>query len=324
MVFAEAIDHSPSFRRWRDAIHTATGTDVLLLGAGDLARDLHRVAETSALCRLLGSRSRRCAACRARFAGRLLTLGTHHAGPFAMRCHAGLTVAAIPLTMADGSTAFLVTVPAVLRRGRGAGAAAAVVGRVVRGGDSGLPEALVARLARGLPVRDPRQFHATVTLLHLLAVRLSHLSRQMLEAPGNGWHDGVAVRRSCEVIEQRFTENLRLEGVARDVGVSRSYLSHLFMRTMGLSFTDYLAGRRVVELKRLLGDSALSVTEALFAAGFQSVSQGNRVFRTATGMPPSAYRRRLQPELAPAGHQMRGEKAPDAWHRATQPDRMRW
>jgi len=59
---------------------------------------------------------------------------------------------------------------------------------------------------------------------------------------------------------------------------------------MGLTFTRYLAGRRIIELKRLLLDSDLRITEAMFAAGFQSVSQANRVFHATTGISPRQFR----------------------------------
>ena len=47
-----------------------------------------------------------------------------------------------------------------------------------------------------------------------------------------------------------------------------------------------------MEMKRLLCDSDLTVTEIIFEAGFQSISQANRVFRTNTGTSPRAFRLR--------------------------------
>ncbi len=110
---------------------------------------------------------------------------------------------------------------------------------------------------------------------------------------GNPRADSV-VRRSCKLIDRRFTRKLRVGEIAREVGVSQSHISHLFPLHTGLSFTDYLARRRVLEMKRLLTNSDLGITKSLFAAGFQSVSQGNRVFLAATGMSPRQFRTAAQ------------------------------
>jgi len=112
------------------------------------------------------------------------------------------------------------------------------------------PKNTLLGIADRLTVCDPRNFKSTTALLRLLAEHLSRISRRMLTTPENGWHDRVAVRRACQLINNRFTENLRLDEVAREIGVSRSLLSHLFHlfhRHMGLTFTEYLAQRRVIE-----------------------------------------------------------------------------
>ena len=130
-------------------------------------------------------------------------------------------------------------------------------------------------------------------LLGLLAGELAHHSRRLLGEVGHEVSVCAAVRRSRAIIELRFTEDLHINQVAREIGVSRAYLSHAFLNTQGISFTDCLAGRRVAEMQRLLEDSALTITEAMFAAGFQSVAQANRVFRKVSGMSPREFRRQL-------------------------------
>jgi AraC-like DNA-binding protein len=60
-----------------------------------------------------------------------------------------------------------------------------------------------------------------------------------------------------------------------------------------MTFTDYLARRRVEVVKEALRNPETPVSEAAFAAGFQSLSQFNRVFLRKTGETPSHYRERL-------------------------------
>ena len=289
MKSAASIEQSPAFRKWGEAFQKSTGVDVHLVGDEVLDQNLACITTSTDLCDFLCLRSSRCASCRRRFAERLQGSGSRHAGPFAMRCFAGMTVTALPVKLGDESNAFLYTSPAFLVGRRPVDSVDAIAKRI-GSGHPRLSTARVRELAGRIPVCGRAEFKATITLFRLLAEHISHMSRQMLLAPENGPHDSIAVRRCGELIEGHFTENLHLADVARELGVSRSYLSHIFGKHVGQSFTDYLAGRRVIEMKRLLADPGPTITEALFAAGFQSVSQANRVFRASTGITPRQFR----------------------------------
>jgi AraC-like DNA-binding protein len=293
MQTIDAIESSPVFTHWRGAFREVTGIDIHLLGGLNLDQSLQRAARMTELCRLVCGHDGTCAACRQRFAAHLRTAGTRQPGPYALRCMAGLTVAAVAFPLADGSTGFLRTDPTYLRLHRPV-VAAELVARRLSHGRPNPPREFVRQLARAITVRERRQFNAAVALLGLLAAQLAHLSRQMLGEEAHDLPERSAARRCREIIDRRFADNLHIDEVAHELGVSRSYLSHLCSRCLGLPFTDYLTGKRVAELKRLLGDSALSITEAIFAAGFQSISQANRVFRRTTGMAPREFRARLK------------------------------
>jgi AraC-like DNA-binding protein len=60
-----------------------------------------------------------------------------------------------------------------------------------------------------------------------------------------------------------------------------------------LTFTSYLARVRVEKVKNLLLDPNRRVSEAAYDAGFQSLSQFNRVFKRIAGLSPSVYREAL-------------------------------
>jgi AraC-like DNA-binding protein len=60
-----------------------------------------------------------------------------------------------------------------------------------------------------------------------------------------------------------------------------------------MTFTDYVARVRVEKVKNLLLDPNKRVSEAAYEAGFQSLSQFNRVFRRIAGASPSHYREQL-------------------------------
>jgi AraC-like DNA-binding protein len=64
---------------------------------------------------------------------------------------------------------------------------------------------------------------------------------------------------------------------------------------MGFSFREYLQALRVRRARALLADPDLSVTEVAYAAGFNDLSNFDKVFRKIVGVPPSAYRKAILP-----------------------------
>jgi AraC-like DNA-binding protein len=74
----------------------------------------------------------------------------------------------------------------------------------------------------------------------------------------------------------------------------------MFKKSTGLTFTDYLARVRVEKVRNLLLNPHKRISEAAFEAGFQSLSQFNRVFRRVAGEAPTTYRDRLHGSSAAA------------------------
>ena len=75
--------------------------------------------------------------------------------------------------------------------------------------------------------------------------------------------------------------------------MSAFYFCKTFKKATGMTFTDYLARVRIEKVKNLLLNPHKRVSEAAYEAGFQSLSQFNRVFRRIAGESPTVYRERL-------------------------------
>ena len=134
-------------------------------------------------------------------------------------------------------------------------------------------------------------YEATVRLLASFAEHLSLLSNQLMIKEAGA--EPPAVTRARAFIEENLGEPLSLTTVARAANTSAFYFCKIFKRAVGVSFTDYLGRKRVEKTKQLLLDPNVRVSEAAYAAGFQSLSQFNRVFRAIAGESPSAFREHL-------------------------------
>jgi len=93
-------------------------------------------------------------------------------------------------------------------------------------------------------------------------------------------------------IDQHITEELSLGTVARALGLNKYYLSHIFSNRLKLSFTEYIASKRLELACQLLKDSALPITDIAYEAGFTSTRSFYRHFRASHGCSPAEYRKK--------------------------------
>jgi len=95
-------------------------------------------------------------------------------------------------------------------------------------------------------------------------------------------------------IDRYFMEEISLRDVAKHVGLSPNYFSHLFRKECGFTFIDYVIKKGIEKGCELLGDFRMNVTEVSMAVGYYNVNYFTQVFKRVAGMPPGKFRNRLQ------------------------------
>jgi AraC-like DNA-binding protein len=101
--------------------------------------------------------------------------------------------------------------------------------------------------------------------------------------------DWRPINKALHYLRDHYTEPIYARNVARAAGVSEPRMKELFRHALGMSWVKYLQGYRIHRAAALLGESGSNVTEAAFAAGFESISHFNAIFRTFMGVSPSEY-----------------------------------
>jgi AraC-like DNA-binding protein len=134
-------------------------------------------------------------------------------------------------------------------------------------------------------------YDATVRLLTSFAQHLSLITNELMMKEAAT--EPPAVVRARAYIAEHLGEQVSLHHVAQAAHMSAFYFCKIFKGATGLTFTDYLARARVEKTKQLLLNPHTRVSEAAYEAGFQSLSQFNRVFRRVVGESPSVYRDHL-------------------------------
>jgi len=100
----------------------------------------------------------------------------------------------------------------------------------------------------------------------------------------------VAIWKARKFIEEHSREELSLTKVAKAVNMNANHLSENFKQVTGINFVEYVARTRFQNACDLLRNGNLRVSEIAFAAGFQSLSQFNRVFKRFSRLSPTQYR----------------------------------
>jgi len=83
---------------------------------------------------------------------------------------------------------------------------------------------------------------------------------------------------------------LSLTDVQNGVGINGKAISRLIKENLQISFTDYLNQLRITEVKRLLKETKLPISDIAYKVGYNNISHFNRVFKGITGKTPKAYR----------------------------------
>lgn len=99
------------------------------------------------------------------------------------------------------------------------------------------------------------------------------------------------VRRLLWQIESDMERSQSLTGLAQAVGLSPFHLSRMFTLRTGQSLMGYVRARRLSRAAHRIANGDHSVTDAAFAAGYDSVEGFSRAFRARFGIAPSSVRR---------------------------------
>jgi AraC family transcriptional activator of pobA len=99
------------------------------------------------------------------------------------------------------------------------------------------------------------------------------------------------VRRFVEQVELRFRERHLLDAYAGELGVSTPHLSRVCRAVTGQPATRILQERLMIEARRDLVYTAMSVSQIAFRLGFSDPAYFSRFFTLRAGLSPSAYRR---------------------------------
>ena len=111
---------------------------------------------------------------------------------------------------------------------------------------------------------------------------------EMLESSSDSRYSGK-VRYIKAFMEQNYSRDISLNDVAGDLGMNAIYLSQLFKKETGSTFSAYLTKVRMNQAIRLLRTGEYKIYEVSEMVGYQTVQYFSKVFKKETGKNPKDY-----------------------------------
>ena len=101
------------------------------------------------------------------------------------------------------------------------------------------------------------------------------------------------VEFALEYIHMNYQSPVTVGELTELLGISQPYLFRIFKAATGRSPKQYLSEYRLLQSKKLLTDTQLSVTEVAASVGYSDVLAFSKFFRARQGISPQHYRRQM-------------------------------
>lgn len=288
---------SPKFYELISAFSTLTGLTMRIMSAQTMSGKVWARPSGNLVCKLVTGTPRGCSVCQ-RVQMRLQQqCGGNPPHSCEILCIGGLLDLAVPV-MADGERiATLVAGPVLARKPlRGENGEVADQLQIV------INSAQRRKLEHAYlqtPVLSLGQRRAAQRLMVLFAEQIAACACRESDGPLHQF-EPACVAFAKRYIEERLLENVRTHQVAQGAHLSLQHFCRTFHKVSGETFTHYLARRRVEKAKQLLANLQITISEAAFGSGFQSIPWFNRIFKRHTGQTPRQYRTALKtPDTCP-------------------------
>jgi len=221
-------------------------------------------------------------------------------GGFFGTCHAGVTEYILPLH--DGRAPF-----GYISIG-GFRADSRMAARRLRTARSrcGLDLELMRRMYNQHMKRYSPEMHSAIyPNLGIIAEYLEHIYGRIRPAEGGDGDSESTARaehhrennllsRMLQYINDNYTERITVQALAEECCCSRSSITHVFKKNMGMSIRSYVNHVRVGKAQRYLRVSDSTVTEIALSVGYQDPNYFSKVFSDIRGLSPLAYRRTMR------------------------------
>jgi AraC-like DNA-binding protein len=104
-------------------------------------------------------------------------------------------------------------------------------------------------------------------------------------------HRDIRILEICDYLKNNYQKKIRINGIADKMNMTASAFSHYFKKHTYRSFTDYLIDIRISRACQMLQGTDLSIAQVSERAGFNNISNFNKLFKIRKKTTPKEFRK---------------------------------
>jgi len=108
---------------------------------------------------------------------------------------------------------------------------------------------------------------------------------ERIEGEANQYVDKI-----IEYLQKFYQSDIDFEEMAKEIGISYSYMRKIIIEMTGMSLIDYVHSLRIKQAKDLLKSTQLTISHIAEEVGYNNIRSFNRFFQKVENMTPSVYR----------------------------------
>lgn len=143
----------------------------------------------------------------------------------------------------------------------------------------------IIRIIKGKPVNCDYIVSNIITSILTQLIILNGQSSQTAILP-------EYLTKTIRYIDQHYKEEISLDNLSREIGISKYYLLKQFKKYYGTTITEYQIMNRLNYTKELLRYTDKSISEISFECGINHTSHFIKLFKKHEGVTPLQYRNR--------------------------------
>lgn len=140
----------------------------------------------------------------------------------------------------------------------------------------------------------PHRHLIVESLLSTIVVMLARKIQEGRPQSARGVKDNPLYCRFTDLLNQWWDKHYSLDRYARELGITTAHLNSLCRRIAQRSALDLVHERLILEAKRSLAYTSMSISQLSYAIGFSDPAYFTRFYKRETGESPRDFRRRLE------------------------------
>lgn len=151
-------------------------------------------------------------------------------------------------------------------------------------------ESLFEHAVSEYPCGTPASDELLRSILDTLLVSCANIYSQTRPRIAGRGH--IMVKRFLQLAEENFMKNIKVDQYAQMLAITPGHLTQVVRELTGRTSNEILHAKQIVEAKRLLVHTSLSVTQIAEQMNFDDQSYFTKFFKKSTGTTPLLFRRK--------------------------------